>query len=110
MMEEVFSDNERRLLVMLVTNAHAGQLDQNALVEFNTLLSKLTGTDTVLVARRAYASRGVRLMDDQVRDRAEALYRDPRFADRLCEREGCGCIYRGPAVYCSLTCALLDVS
>ena len=107
MIEEVFSDTECHRLVMLVTNAHAGRLDQRDLDELNSLLSKLTGTDTVLVARRAYASRGVRRMDDTARDRAEALYRDPRFAERSCDREGCGCIYRGPAVYCSLTCALL---
>jgi hypothetical protein len=33
-------------------------------------------------------------------------YRDDRFAERGCDR--CGKAYRGPAIYCSLECALAD--
>ena len=33
-------------------------------------------------------------------------YVDNRFSERPCDR--CGKPYRGPAVYCSLTCALAD--
>jgi hypothetical protein len=34
----------------------------------------------------------------------EAAYRDDTCPERLCDR--CGTLYRGPAVYCSLNCAL----
>jgi len=42
------------------------------------------------------------------RERVAARYFDPSSPDRRCEREDCGETYRGPAVYCSLYCALLD--
>jgi hypothetical protein len=41
-------------------------------------------------------------------ERAERAYNDPTFQPRLCEREGCGVTYTGPAVYCSLACAMQD--
>ena len=37
---------------------------------------------------------------------APDAYSDDSFAPRECDR--CGKLYRGPAVYCSLTCALAD--
>jgi hypothetical protein len=37
---------------------------------------------------------------------SSAAYRDDRCAERRCDH--CGTSYRGPAVYCSLGCALLD--
>jgi hypothetical protein len=37
---------------------------------------------------------------------ARAAYRDDSFPARLCDR--CGTPYRGPAVYCSLECAVAD--
>jgi hypothetical protein len=37
---------------------------------------------------------------------ARAAYRDDSFPARLCDH--CGTPYRGPAVYCSLTCAIAD--
>jgi hypothetical protein len=37
---------------------------------------------------------------------ARAAYRDDSFPARLCDL--CGTPYRGPAVYCSLTCAVAD--
>lgn len=40
------------------------------------------------------------------RARAEADYHDPRCPERACDRGGAP--YRGPAVYCSLTCAEED--
>lgn len=36
----------------------------------------------------------------------EASYRDDTFEPRKCDH--CGKPYRGPAVYCSLTCAISD--
>jgi len=39
-------------------------------------------------------------------DRARAAYRDDSFSERNCD--ACGQPYRGPAVHCSLTCALGD--
>lgn len=33
-------------------------------------------------------------------------YRDDVYPERLCDH--CGTLYRGPAVYCSLDCALRD--
>ena len=38
--------------------------------------------------------------------RARAAYRDPAYPWRACD--GCGRPYRGPAVYCSLDCAVAD--
>lgn len=35
-----------------------------------------------------------------------AAYRDDAFPERSCDR--CGTSYRGPAVYCSLDCAVAD--
>jgi hypothetical protein len=37
---------------------------------------------------------------------ADDAYRDVRLEERVCDR--CGKPYRGPAVYCSLACALAD--
>lgn len=37
---------------------------------------------------------------------ARASYRDDRYPSRLCDF--CGNEYRGPAVYCSLECAMAD--
>lgn len=37
---------------------------------------------------------------------AEAAYRNERWPERLCDH--CQKPYRGPAVYCSLECALAD--
>lgn len=42
------------------------------------------------------------------RRRAEEAYRDDTFPERLCDR--CCQLYRGPAVYCSLKCALEDAA
>lgn len=40
------------------------------------------------------------------RETVKLAYRDDAFPERPCDR--CGQPYRGPAVYCSLTCAMLD--
>lgn len=40
------------------------------------------------------------------RERAEAAYRDDSCPERACDR--CGEPYKGPAVYCSLACAVAD--
>ena len=39
-------------------------------------------------------------------ERAAKAYVDPTFPERACD--GCGALYRGPAVYCSLRCAQED--
>lgn len=39
-------------------------------------------------------------------DQVNAKYSDPTFPERRCDF--CGLPYRGPAVYCSLECALAD--
>ena len=41
-----------------------------------------------------------------MRSAARASYRDDGFAERPCDH--CGKPYRGPAVYCSLECAIAD--
>ena len=46
------------------------------------------------------------VFDEAYVRRAEAAYRDERMPERACER--CGALYRGPAVYCSLACAIAD--
>jgi hypothetical protein len=38
--------------------------------------------------------------------RAVASYRDASFPERACDH--CGQLYQGPAVYCSLSCAVTD--
>ena len=38
--------------------------------------------------------------------RASEAYRDDTFPERMCDH--CGQLYRGPAVYCSLECAMAD--
>lgn len=43
---------------------------------------------------------------DAAKAAVEADYRDDSFPERACDR--CGTLYRGPAVYCSLKCALAD--
>jgi hypothetical protein len=40
--------------------------------------------------------------------KARSAYRDDSFAERACDR--CGRRYRGPAVYCSLECAVADAA
>lgn len=40
-------------------------------------------------------------------DRAVQSYVDPSFPERQCDY--CGKPYRGPAVYCSLICAVDDI-
>jgi len=42
----------------------------------------------------------------EAQQRAEAAYIDPSFPERACDR--CGKTYQGPAVYCSLACAIAD--
>ena len=37
---------------------------------------------------------------------AAGSYLDDTFPERVCD--GCGKLYRGPAVYCSRTCAIAD--
>lgn len=39
---------------------------------------------------------------------ARASYRDDSYSPRLCDNPDCERLYRGPAVYCSLECAVAD--
>ena len=60
MIEERFPDAERQLMVVWATQAlvalHRDPEMATAAEECRSILRKLTGTDTVLVARRAYPS------------------------------------------------------
>ena len=100
MMEELFTDAERHRLIYLLLEAMAKD------PTLDDILSKLTGTDTVIVARRAYCSKS--LSDQNARDRAKSYYSNPNFPKRICYRDDCGREYRGPSVYCSLECVELD--
>jgi hypothetical protein len=46
------------------------------------------------------------LVPDHWHRRARLAYRDDSYPERACDH--CGALYRGPAVYCSLDCALAD--
>jgi hypothetical protein len=52
--EQPFSDAERRRLMRLALEATPGFQHED--LELANIIMKLTGTDTVLVARRAYAA------------------------------------------------------
>ena len=45
-------------------------------------------------------------LDDIDDSLAAGSYRDDVYPERLCDR--CASLYRGPAVYCSLECAIAD--
>lgn len=61
------------------------------------------GRDSTVEKLQAHAREEGR---EEMRKRAEKLYRNESCRKRLCEK--CGKPYRGPAVYCSLECALAD--
>lgn len=112
-----FTDDERQLIVTLLLRdlvrirTDPGMQPQAR--ELAGILEKLSGTDTVLVARRAYPARRAQAAGDPLRRRAisaaEAAYRDNSCSERVCDNPACNTVYRGPAVYCSLECALGDV-
>lgn len=112
MIDEPLSDAYRQLIIVLATKAMVKIQDdpemEHAKKELTDILSMFYGTDTVIIARRAYPSRSLRLADDAALDRARALYHDPRFQPRLCDNPACRKSYTGPAVYCSLACAISD--
>lgn len=62
MIEEIFTDAERMRLISLAMGALVSGPDDEA----TALISKLSGTDTVLIARRAYASRAQRKADQAI--------------------------------------------
>lgn len=98
MVEEPLSDAER---IMLLRAAYKcvprGPGEETT--AWADLIGKLGGTDTVLVARRAYSSAAYRRATNNP-------YVDNSFAERECDY--CHTPYRGPAVYCSRICALAD--
>jgi|HubBroStandDraft_5_1064220.scaffolds.fasta_scaffold21903_5 hypothetical protein len=49
---------------------------------------------------------GIASCCDAAGSNAQAAYRDDKFEPALCHH--CGAEYRGPALYCSLRCALAD--
>jgi hypothetical protein len=57
------------------------------------------GCDSTVDALMAHAR-------EEGRAEAAALYCNVKFAERPCDH--CAKLYRGPAVYCSLECALAD--
>lgn len=60
MIEEPFTDAERQLLLVLVSQAMVRIRDdafmQHVVEECENIIRKLSGTDTVLVAQRTYPS------------------------------------------------------
>lgn len=58
-------------------------------------------TEHVMLVRRAHEPGG-----SWEPERARRPYVDVRMPERACDY--CGSAYRGPAVYCSLTCAQAD--
>jgi hypothetical protein len=68
MVDETFTDAERQLLIVLTQQAMVRIQDdphmRDASRECFEILSKLYGTDTVLVARRAYPSLAARNRDN----------------------------------------------
>lgn len=103
MIEEILTDDERQRLVQYATMALVDTRGDPALAEEHGhilhLLSKMEGTDTVLVARRAYASRAMRFD----RPPTLALYHNPDYPPRPCYR--CQRSYTGPTIFCSWECA-----
>lgn len=60
-----------------------------------------------LLARAMGESASTRLTEEEsLAQRAQDAYRDDHFPERSCDY--CMSLYRGPAVYCSLSCATLD--
>jgi hypothetical protein len=60
--------------------------------------------DSTVEALQAHAREAGR---EEMRKRAIKLYRNENYRERNCDN--CGKPYRGPAVYCSLECALAAV-
>lgn len=54
------------------------------------------------IVESARQTRG--LSDQQFAERAESLYHNTSFRERPCDH--CGASYQGPAVFCSLKCAV----
>jgi len=102
MIEETFTDVERHRLIDLIL----GELNDKDRMLLD-ILSKILGTDTVLVARRAYRSQALS-REQSIRQRASDVYHCSIFPTRNCDREACGRQYTGPSLYCSLECAELD--
>jgi hypothetical protein len=80
-------------------------------VAFISAISAAEGQDHSELARELEAipgpnAQGFIVWPPGYQVQAEAAYRSDRFPERPCER--CGKIYRGPAVYCSLSCAVED--
>lgn len=46
------------------------------------------------------------LSQTQIQSAAIRAYRDPKHVPRRCDR--CNHLYRGPALHCSLSCAVAD--
>jgi hypothetical protein len=91
------TEDERQLLVTLATKHMVEIADDPALasvhLELQDIIKKLN--------REALALRA-----NIYRHMAESAYVDPTLPPRECDN--CHKIYRGPAVYCSLECALAD--
>jgi hypothetical protein len=63
------------------------------------------GTQTLAEAERI-VERILPPLPEQINAWARARYRDDSFPSQVCEK--CGQTYHGPAVYCSLDCAVAD--
>ena len=50
------------------------------------------------------------LIEQCCRREAVESFHDDSCPERICERDECGRVYRGPGVYCSMPCALADAA
>jgi hypothetical protein len=80
-----------------------GPLTDHDLAEIIATLRRLDADQKLFVVTITDADGS---MDQGTTAFARAAYRDDSFPARLCDR--CGTPYRGPAVYCSLACAVAD--
>jgi hypothetical protein len=62
--------------------------------------------DATTEAAEAMLREGLPFRADRSTEFTTSSYRDDRFAERKCDN--CHKLYRGPAVYCSHECAILD--
>lgn len=66
--------------------------------------------DEIPPALRDKADEYQAIAADEDGQRGERAYHDPTFPKRSCDNPACQKLYTGPAVYCSLACALAEAN
>jgi hypothetical protein len=97
----------------------SGPFSDDDLAEFVALLRKIDERNPTGIFRLSIIDEQIMMDDgealiqkllpplpDRATSFARASYRDDGFPERHCDR--CSMLYRGPAVYCSLECAVAD--